>query len=60
MIIHNTNVKFPKAPTVRPIIDINKLSVGHDFANLNTLNCKTIPYKIFIFCLHDTIVETIK
>lgn len=41
MMMHNTNVKFPKAPTVRPIIDINKFSVGHDFANLNTRSYKS-------------------
>lgn len=38
IMMHNTNVRFPNAPTVRPIIDINKFSVGHDFANLNTRN----------------------
>lgn len=36
MIMHNTNVRLPKAPMVRPIIDIKRLSVGQDFANLNT------------------------
>lgn len=36
--MHNTNVKLPSAPTVRPIIEINKFNVGHDLANLNTRN----------------------
>lgn len=34
--MHNTKVKLPKAPIVRPIIEINKFNVGHDLANLNT------------------------
>jgi hypothetical protein len=38
--IQSTNVRLPKAPTVRPMIDISKFSVGHDFASLKTLNCK--------------------
>lgn len=38
IMMHNTNVRLPRAPTVRPMIDINKFSVGHDFANLNTRN----------------------
>lgn len=38
MIMHSTNVKLPNAPTVLPIIDINRFKVGHDFANLNTRN----------------------
>lgn len=36
IIMHNTNVRLPNAPTVRPMIEINKLSVGQDFASLNT------------------------
>lgn len=36
IIIHKTKVKLPKAPTVRPIMDISKFSVGHDLANLKT------------------------
>ncbi len=38
IIMTRTNVKFPKAPIVLPIIDIKRLSVGHDLANLNTRN----------------------
>lgn len=38
--IQSTNVRLPKAPTVRPMIDISKFSVGHDFASLKTLNFK--------------------
>lgn len=44
--IQSTKVKLPKAPTVRPIIDISKFNVGHDFANLNTLNWKSHVRKI--------------
>lgn len=40
IMIQSTNVRLPKAPTVRPMIDISKFSVGHDFASLKTLNCK--------------------
>lgn len=39
MIMQSTKVRLPNAPMVRPIIDISKLSVGHDLANLKTLNC---------------------
>lgn len=38
MMMHKTNVKLPRAPTVFPIMEMSKLSVGHDFANLNTRN----------------------
>jgi hypothetical protein len=38
IIMTRTNVKFPNAPMVLPIIDIKRLSVGHDLANLNTRN----------------------
>lgn len=40
MIIHNTNVRLPKAPIVLPMMEISRFSVGQDFANLNTLNYK--------------------
>jgi hypothetical protein len=40
MIMHNTKVKLPRAPTVRPMIDMSKLRVGQDLANLNTRNWK--------------------
>lgn len=40
MIMHNTNVRLPKAPIVLPIMDIRRFSVGHDFANLNTRSCE--------------------
>ena len=36
MMIHKTKVRFPNAPTVLPIIDISRFSVGHDLANLKT------------------------
>lgn len=39
IIIHKTNVKFPRAPTVRPMIEMIKFSAGHDLASLNTLSC---------------------
>jgi hypothetical protein len=38
IIITRTNVKFPRAPIVLPIIDINRFNVGQDFANLKTRN----------------------
>ena len=38
IIMTRTNVKFPKAPIVLPIIDIKRFNVGHDLANLNTRN----------------------
>lgn len=40
IMIQSTNVRLPKAPTVRPMIDISKFSVGQDFASLKTLNWK--------------------
>ncbi len=39
IIIAKTNVKFPRSPTVLPIIEMSKFRVGQDFANLKTLNC---------------------
>lgn len=39
MMIHNTKVRLPKAPTVRPMMEMSKLSVGQDLASLNTLSC---------------------
>ena len=36
MIMQNKKVRLPSAPTVLPIMDISKLSVGHDLANLKT------------------------
>lgn len=44
IMMHNTKVRLPKAPIVLPIIDMSKLSVGHDFANLNTRSCN---YKLW-------------
>lgn len=42
--MHNTKVRLPKAPIVLPIIEMSKLSVGHDFANLKTRSCN---YKLW-------------
>jgi hypothetical protein len=49
MIMHNTKVKLPRAPTVRPMIDMSKLRVGHDLASLNTRNWKKIAIRITIY-----------
>jgi hypothetical protein len=38
IIITRTNVKFPKAPIVLPIIDISRFNVDQDLANLKTRN----------------------
>ena len=38
IIMTRTNVKFPKAPIVLPMIDIKRLNVGHDLPNLNIRN----------------------
>lgn len=48
IIIHNTKVKLPKAPIVRPMIEINKFNVGQDLANLNTLSCETNNQSLLI------------
>ena len=40
IMIPKTKVKFPKAPTVLPMMEISKFKVGQDFANLKTLSCK--------------------
>ena len=42
--IPRTNVKFPKAPRVLPIIVIKRFSVGHDFASLKTLSLSKINF----------------
>lgn len=57
MIMQSTKVRLPNAPMVRPIIDISKLSVGQDFANLKTLNFRSdsnYPDWIFIFKIQDS------
>lgn len=46
IMIQSTNVRLPKAPTVRPMIDISKFSVGHDFASLKTLNWKRVSFGV--------------
>ena len=38
MMIQRTKVRFPRAPMVFPIMEMRRLSVGHDLANLNTLS----------------------
>ncbi len=38
IIITRTNVKFPNAPIVLPIIDISRFNVDQDLANLKTRN----------------------
>lgn len=40
MMMHNTNVRLPSAPTVLPMMEISRFSVGHDLASLNTLSWK--------------------
>lgn len=40
IMIPKTKVKFPKAPTVLPMMEMSKFNVGQDFANLKTLSCK--------------------
>lgn len=49
MMIHNTNVRLPSAPTVLPMMEISRFNVGHDFASLNTLNWKQNDYLIFFY-----------
>ena len=38
MMIQRTKVRFPRAPMVFPIMEMRRLSVGQDLANLNTLS----------------------
>lgn len=38
IIMTTTNVKFPRAPIVLPIIDIKRFNVDQDLANLKTRN----------------------
>lgn len=40
IMIPKTKVKFPKAPTVLPMMEMSKFNVGQDFANLKTLSWK--------------------
>ena len=40
IMMHKTRVRLPKAPTVLPMIEINKFKVGQDLANLKTRNCR--------------------
>ena len=43
IMMHNTKVRLPKAPTVLPIMEMSKLSVGQDLANLKTLLAPDVP-----------------
>ena len=38
MMIQRTKVRLPRAPMVFPMMEIRRLRVGHDLANLNTLS----------------------
>ena len=38
MMIQRTKVRLPRAPMVFPIMEMRRLSVGQDLANLNTLS----------------------
>lgn len=40
IMMQSTKVKFPKAPTVLPIMDIIRFSAGQDLASLNTRSWK--------------------
>lgn len=39
MMMAKTKVRLPRSPTVLPMMDINRLSVGHDLASLKTRSC---------------------
>ena len=42
IMIQRTKVRLPRAPIVFPMMEIRRLSVGHDFASLNTRNWKQV------------------
>ena len=51
MMITRTNVRFPRAPIVLPIIDIRRFNVGHDLPNLKTLNFDEKKQQNFSFII---------
>lgn len=55
IIIQSTNVRLPKAPMVRPIIEISKFNVGQDFANLNTLSFCFLNFVKFDFLVLNSV-----
>lgn len=58
--MQSTNVKFPKAPTVLPIMDIIRFSAGQDLASLKTRSWKYfITHKYVIILVCDVCDETV-
>ena len=48
MMIQRTKVRFPRAPMVFPIMEMRRLSVGQDLANLNTLSWGRVLLMVFM------------
>ena len=54
MMIQRTKVRFPRAPMVFPIMEMRRLSVGQDLANLNTLSWgRMVGIKLMVVAIVD-------
>lgn len=51
IMMQSTKVKFPKAPTVLPIMDIIRFSAGQDLASLNTRSWKYFITHKYIYVI---------
>ena len=61
MMIQRTKVRFPRAPMVFPIMEMRRLSVGQDLANLNTLSWgRMVVIKLVVVVLGVKLVVVIK
>ena len=61
MMIQRTKVRFPRAPMVFPIMEMRRLSVGQDLANLNTLSWGSmVVIKLVVVVLGVKLVVVIK
>ena len=59
MMIQRTKVRFPRAPMVFPIMEMRRLSVGQDLANLNTLSWGRVV-KVLVVTVRILVVTIVK
>ena len=58
MMIQRTKVRFPRAPMVFPIMEMRRLSVGQDLANLNTLSWGRVLLMVFMMLMMVMLTTT--
>ena len=59
MMIQRTKVRFPRAPMVFPIMEMRRLSVGQDLANLNTLSWGRVVVMVVMVTLVVVVVMVV-